>query len=363
MKKYAIDFEKDSLYFAASKARKDIDNIIIEDSFENIILFKKYKSKIMKFISLFVNFTKIMLKKFDNNEENLFLFQYPYVLNSCFLSNLVVNVLRKKLKYSKIQFKIICLIHDLEYFRYGIETQNETEFLKKDIKILNNFDYVISHNSSMTKLLNDNKIESKIYNLNLFDYLVKNDINEKEINKNKYVVCFAGNLSNEKSSFLYEIVKYNIDMKFQLELYGVNFDEKYLNNSNFKYKGSFNPDELPENIKADFGLIWDGTSIETCSGTLGKYMQYNNPHKFSLYMAMKLPVIAWKDSAIAKFVELNNIGIVIDSLNNLGETLDKIDSEKYKSMKNNVRKISSNVVRGYYTKNTLLEIYNDINKK
>lgn len=56
-------------------------------------------------------------------------------------------------------------------------------------------------------------------------------------------------------------------------------------------EGSYMPEELPEKLEAKYGLVWDGLEITSCEGTFGQYLKYNNPHKFSLYMAAGIAVI------------------------------------------------------------------------
>ena len=112
------------------------------------------------------------------------------------------------------------------------------------------------------------------------------------------------------------------------------------------YKGQFSPNDLLKHLDQDFGLVWDGNSIETCDGRYGNYLRYNNPHKASLYLSMGIPVIIWKEAALAKFISKNNLGITIDSLNNLDKVLDQITENEYKTMKSNVLRISEKLRNG-----------------
>lgn len=61
------------------------------------------------------------------------------------------------------------------------------------------------------------------------------------------------------------------------------------------WHGSFKPEESPEHLQG----VWDGDSVDTCAGNTGAYLRYNNPHKTSLYLACGMPVIVWKEAAIA----------------------------------------------------------------
>ncbi|UXZ08780.1 hypothetical protein F1B95_08005 [Clostridium perfringens] len=62
------------------------------------------------------------------------------------------------------------------------------------------------------------------------------------------------------------------------------------------YKKSLSPKEIVEKIEGDFGLIWDGTSINICDGSFGEYTKFNTPHKLSMYIASEIPVIVWKEA-------------------------------------------------------------------
>ena len=95
-------------------------------------------------------------------------------------------------------------------------------------------------------------------------------------------------------------------------------------------------------------MIWEGESIETCTGQYGQYIRFNNPHKFSLYLSLGLPVIVWKEAAIASFVTENKIGFTIgsfDELEKMGETVSDKDYGEYLS---NIHQISDKVRKGFF---------------
>ena len=95
-------------------------------------------------------------------------------------------------------------------------------------------------------------------------------------------------------------------------------------------------------------MIWDGQSIDKISGLFGEYLRYNNPHKFSLYMATGIPVIVWKESALASFVEKNKVGYTVNSLYELEDIFKKMTKEEYEILVNNVKKIQNKVINGEY---------------
>ena len=64
-------------------------------------------------------------------------------------------------------------------------------------------------------------------------------------------------------------------------------------------------------------------------------------------------MIVWKESAIADFVRENQVGIAVDSLDDLPTVLKDMTDEEYVRLKENTRIISDRVHSGYYFKNAL----------
>ena len=108
--------------------------------------------------------------------------------------------------------------------------------------------------------------------------------NKRESN----AALIAGNLSEEKG-YVYQLDQ----IEAEFSLYGPNLNAEAVETDNITYQGSFPPDDLPSVLNGKFGPLWM-ESIDECGGESGQYMQYNNPHKTSLYLASKLPVIVWE---------------------------------------------------------------------
>ena len=129
-----------------------------------------------------------------------------------------------------------------------------------------------------------------------------------------------------------------------------------MSGDNIFYKGKFKPEELLDYLEGSFGLVWDGISLDTCTGGFGEYLKYNNPHKVSLYLTAGIPVVVWEQSALAKFVKENNVGITINSLNELKDKIDNITDEEYQAMLENTKQISEKTKNGKF----LMEAINKI---
>lgn len=334
MKNYLVNID-DHVLNGGQKAKNDITRFLTEGDFEElnipVIIHPEDKSigtQIRKFKDGFVTIPKAV--KSIKDADNI-VFQYP--LYSTFIMNKLIDAIKKH-----THAKLIIVIHDVE----SIRMFQDGGYQEDEMNILNAADLIISHNQSMTDWLNQQHVDAKIVNLNLFDYYNPQPLNSTtEFNKS---VVFAGNL--EKSEFL---PKFNPD--FPLTLFGPNPAEKY--QSNVEYKGSLNPDELPAHLTQNFGLVWDGTSIDTCDGTYGHYLKYNNPHKTSLYLSSGLPVIIWKEAALANFITENNVGFAVNSLNEINDILNQITAEEYQTMKQNTVAVAEKLRSGYFIKNAM----------
>ena len=261
--------------------------------------------------------------------------QYPIIDQSDGINKLI------RLRYEK-NIKIICLIHDIQLLRSESEIVYgpEYDFLKELADIW------IVHNERMKKLLIEKGFgEERIVCLGIFDYLIDKP---SEITYSEGVIV-AGNLDKAKSEYIYHLKEIK---NIMFNLFGANYkDRKY---SNITYFGSFLPDDLIGNLRGKYGLVWDGKSIDTCGGNTGRYLRFNNPHKMSLYLAVGLPVVVWKQSATAKFVMKEKIGIAVDSLYNLPEQLANISQDNYNEMKKNAIRIGERIRGGKYLEQALM---------
>lgn len=137
-------------------------------------------------------------------------------------------------------------------------------------------------------------------------------------------IAFAGNLA--KSTFLY----HDLDkLGVNFWVYGINLDRNKIRSKSVTYNGSFTSEEIPAKLEGSFDLIWDGDSIDTCSGAFGEYTRYNNPHKLSLYVSSCLSVIVWSQVAIADFVKEHDIGFCVDSLSDIHTVLASVTADAY----------------------------------
>lgn len=244
--------------------------------------------------------------------------------------------------------RVITIIHDLGSFRRKALT------VEQEIRRLANSDYIIAHNDRMKQWLIDNGCRQKLGTLGIFDYLSDTVATPKAHPGTPYSVLYAGALNPRKNTFLYEVG--GLITSYTINLYGNGFEtDKAKGKEHFRYMGFVRSDDLIATARGDFGLVWDGQSVDGCTGDFGEYLKYNNPHKTSLYLRCCLPVVIWKQAALAQFVSDNGLGICIGSLSELDTILANTSEKQYNAMRDNVREMSKKLANGHFCRQSVTE--------
>ena len=334
---------------AGSKARIDIEYIAEKQGFHKFPIYLKKpgseKKSIFKQVADHIYVYNTWKSALDEIEDAYLIIQFPIVNGFIFLKNLLTKLKKKNVK-------TIAVIHDLETLRAAkvdnISYKRRKRLYIQEIPPLREFDYIVSHNNRMTEYLVSCGIKrNHIIDLNIFDYIVERPYREKYSENNAIIV--AGNLSRQKAAYIY-----NLPSNVSFELYGTN----YLDDTkrNVHYNGAFPADQIVDVLDGKFGLIWDGNRRDTCNGVFGEYLKYNNPHKTSLYLAAGIPVIVWSQAAIKSFIVDNELGVAIDSLDDLNEVMRVYTGERYKKLKDNAQKMSDKLRTGHYFKEVIKQI-------
>ena len=334
--KYYITKNYKAQFTAAGKAKIDCERTLERIGFKNLGLPRTTIPN--SIIGSVLTFTGTILGLIRLKKGSTICIQYPIKK----YYNLIVKIAKLK------KCKVITVIHDLRSHR------NQRLNVATEIKSFNRNHVIISHNEFMSKWLVENKLKSKIVNLNIFDYLsIDKEKENKNTKTNNFELVFAGALGIGKNGFIYGLDEIHPE-NYAINLYGVGFEEKELQeNSIIDYKGFFPADEVVNELQGSFGLVWDGQSIEECSGAFGEYLKINNPHKTSLYLRAGLPIIIWDKAALAKFVTDNKVGIAISSLKDLDKKLNDISQEQYLEMKTNSKIIAERIGGGYYLESAI----------
>ena len=333
MSKYQIvEVGNKKKYNALSKAPSDVVKIANSDGFASKIL----KVKVTPDRNIFEKIIKQIIYVFKwqrmysaFNDGDVLLLQYPsyhYQFNQ-------YRILAK-LRQNK-NMRLIFVIHDIDQLR----TNSKDRTFDQMVSVA---DKLILHNKQMIKYMEGLGVNlDKMINLQIFDYLLP-DYDQVKPSKFDRSVIIAGNLDSNKAGYIKDLDKINV----KFDLYGAGY--KASNSSNIFYHGALSPDKVPYSLNKGFGLVWDGDSIDSCTGLVGNYLRYNNPHKLSLYIASKLPVIIWSGAAEADFVKKFNIGYTINSLTELPDLLKQIDKQKYDQLLKNVVNVGKKVTSGQF---------------
>lgn len=319
--------KNDKPYTPYIKARADIGYFCKEAGFE--ILEVKYKhSKFAPLRSLYKMVSHIKALKHIKKGDNVW-FEHPEPLLYAFYV-LFLKLLKKK------QCKIYFITMDLHYLLYK---QN----MQKEIKLLNLSDFAILHAENMKQLALKYKVRCQMECLHFFPYHTTDKmIEEEKLIGMKDIVAFAGSLSN--SDFLYDFLRLEFkDIK--VRFYGFNANVDLTPYKDKSYMGKFEPNEV-SSIQAGFGLVWNGTSIDSLQGMLGEYLKYNAPHKMSLYLVAGMPVITHKDCGLAHIVEEKKLGLVISSLRELDEKIASLSLQDYRGFVANAQQYGKYIREG-----------------
>lgn len=316
------------------KARADVRKILLEMGYENMILFHNGRPKPYILLEIIAGCLRTAAKA---GKGDCVCFQYPYY------SKLVHQVIFGLLSIGKRikGFQVCMLIHDVMSMRSDAWlTEDGLKAFRSEVKAWRRMDRVICHSENMRAAFRKVSDFDRYLILGPFDYLYDGPICKRTYAAQP-VVMFAGNLSKEKCGFLYRLPEID-GVKF--DLFGPNFMGKQT--EAIHHRGTFSSEELIAHLEGQFGLVWDGDSINTCDGIYGEYLKYNSPYKFSLYLAAGVPVIVWKESALAEYVEENKIGIAVRSLKELQTKFSEIDEAGYDEMVRNIMRVRADIVQG-----------------
>ena len=318
-----------NLTSAGNKAKTDNEDTLVEMGAINLGLPRTIRNS--KILAFFLDLIGIIRACILLQKDDVLFLQYPVKKYFSFLCHVA------HLKGAKT----VSLIHDLGSFRRKKLT------IQKEINRLSNSDYIIASNEKMKGWLEEYGLQKPVGALGLFDYRSESKCPEEVTEKEQVKVVYAGALSMKKNSFLIELSK--TLSHWQLLVCGNKEGLQGLqNNPLITYQGFVPSEEFIKHIDADFGLVWDGDSLDGCSGEYGQYLKWNSPHKVSFYLRAGLPLIIWKEAAVAPIIEEAGAGITIRSLKELDGKLANLTPEQKKEMKKQAVNLAQKLNKGRF---------------
>lgn len=248
------------------------------------------------------------------------------------------------------RIRLLGLIHDLNALRLE-EPQS------REMAILRMFDGLVSHNAEMSRWLRGAGFSGPLADLGLFDYLLPGPPrpavwHAPTLRDGPLKVLCAGNLSQAKAGYIYD-PRLGALEGVDIGLFGAFFEPGRMPDSPVRYHGAFDPDTPELDQRYHFGLVWDGDSAQRVQGRYGHYMRYNNPHKISLYAALGLPVVVWEESAAARFVLAQGVGVTVGDLRELGNMARQLSDAEYARMAVQMGRLRVQVTQGRFLRSAL----------
>lgn len=324
---------------AGNKAKSDVEQIMLEEGFRNIGLTRtEHPSKGAHFQ---FNLTGIAKATTALRKGDILFLQYP--LKKYFSYICKVAHLRGA--------KVVVLIHDLGSFRRKSLT------VSKELRLLSNADYIIATNKVMARHLRDTGLDRPMGSLDAWDYLTVTDPIPQRIIDGETRIAYAGSLNERKNAFLWKWG--NVITDYVVDIYGSGFRMDQVEKpEKFFDHGFVVAENLIAGMTSDYGLVWDGHSIDSCEGDFGSYLALNTPHKVSLYLRARLPLIIWSGAAMADFVKDNGIGITVDTLAEINKRIKEVTPEEYAGMRRNVDRVAADVAAGKFFRKAAREAIN-----
>lgn len=247
--------------------------------------------------------------------------------------------------------RVVVIIHDLMALHRKRITK-DTEMQRLALS-----DYIIASNEQMRQWLISQGLQCDMGALGLFDYRSEAVPAEKKAVKmpHRWALVYAGALAMRKNSYLLTLARQATD--FDLHIYGNADGLPGIREAAHARCFPFTPaDEFIRSAEGDFGLVWDGESLDTCQGDFGEYLRYNSPHKVSFYLRAGLPVIIWRQAAVAPIIEREGLGLCISSIAELQERLRALTMSEVEEMRGNVRRVSRQLATGHFLSKALQPI-------
>ena len=239
----------------------------------------------------------------------------------------------------------LALIHDLGSFRRKKLT------VQKEISRLMHADCVIASNEVMRQWLISKGYTHPTCALGLFDYR-STAHNSGHTPSRSLRLVYAGGLAMRKNAFLLQVAQWQLP--YELHIFGNRDGLPTMADNEKMVFHPFTPaDDFISNVDADYGLVWDGDSTDSCTGDFGEYLRYNSPHKASFYLRAGLPIIVWAEAAIAPIIEQEKAGLAIRSLAELPQLLTSISPEQYEAMRSHALRLAERLDNGQYLKDAI----------
>lgn len=339
---YFIQEHRHEEFFHGGIGPADIERILVKEG-AIPLFFPSYNDFSLK--AKWQRFNYLLRQLRTIEDDAIVFFQYPLYARMHYWLLRLLQRFRKKVQ-------LICLIDEINGLKYG-----KPALLAWEQRYFQRFDYFIVHNAHMKAWFDEQVPGRQISILELFDFLASP---VTAVRAPAPTVAYAGNLS--ESGFQYQLHQLTgAEGQPVFHLYGLPAMDNAQLPSQVIYKGAFAPYDLPAQIEAAYGLVWDGESTDAVTGSFGQYMQYISHHKVSLHIISNLPSLVYEQAGTADFITANGIGLTIRNLHDIEETLKQVTPEQYQQMCVNMQPIAARLASGGHLIGALTELLEKMN--
>lgn len=268
--------------------------------------------------------------------------QYPLWTNNTEFELEFVNYLKIERKA-----KIVAMVWDIISW---VQDNRDRDY-KGDASLwmLNKYDLVIAANPKMAKRLREEGgVTRPMMPMHLTDILYSGPLKQKQFKKEFYYVATGIDPAM--------IQEYPTQMP--INFIGPNGNVKDAPDY-VRLLGAMDTNDIPYQLDGGFGLLY--YPQEGGYKGMHRYGEYNNPMKLSLYLAAGLPVILLSNSAHAKWIKEQGVGLIIDSLSDIERVVNEVTEADYEQMLENIKPWQKAVSTGFFTKNAALEAVRCVN--
>lgn len=244
-----------------------------------------------------------------------------------------LRLMRKIKAYDDV--KIVIFIHDVVSLLFNMGE----DMLHRTVEIYNYADLIIVPSKGMLEVLRRYGLNvKKVIIQTMWDY--RTDFKERKIDYNKRLF-FLG--SPERFPFLQNWV-------YESPMVVYSDDKCKINGQNLEFR-NYKHDEnelLYELSEGGYGLIWSSKEKK-------EYYKLLQPYKLATCLAAGIPVIMERGLVPEKIILDNNLGFVVDSLEEADQVVQSVSEDMYYEMVKRISNFNFLIKDGWFTRKMLVD--------
>jgi hypothetical protein len=267
-------------------------------------------------------------------ENDLVVIQFPLWTQLNFQEEFIDQIRKKA------NVKMAALVYDVTPWMRDQTYHAEKDFFLSQLR---KFDLLLTANQKMSEKLEEDKVLVPSFPIKLWDFRYQGPLKEKIFKK-------------QLNFFSHRVLK-KIDYHAAtpLRVYS-HHDEKDKFNSlgSVDFQKIQYAKELPYLLEGGFAVVNAQNFSDVTDYYYQEYYAFVNSKRLSLYLSAGLPLIVPANLPFAELVKAQNLGFVLDDLDDVDQLLLNLTEEDYFAMLEAVKPWQEAVTTGFFTKRALL---------